>query len=62
MILSAGMENRSTIVVGGSSPVKEKLAYLIRQQSDLKVVVLEESITQFATAMGAIEICKKRGE
>lgn len=62
MILSIGMEKRSTIVVGGSSPVKEELAYLIRKQSDLKVVVLEDSITQFATAMGAIEICKKRGE
>lgn len=60
-ILKMAEQMRLPIVIGGSSPVKDKLSHLIENKGKKKVTILDDDVTDQATAMGAIIIHKKMG-
>ena len=61
-IVRTAKQHGLPVFVGGSSPVKEKLAYLIQNQGNIKAIVLSDYITDNSTAFGAVKIYKKMRE
>ena len=48
--------SKKGVVMGGKASLKLPMAHLIKEKTDLDVVVLDDNITSSATVLGAIKI------